>query len=293
MIRANFNTYGSYVTDSLYQWDQNQDLVITGLNLSVAPEIHFTNANMERAIVRQSEIVGGVVTVRIPNSLLQEALTIKAYVGLYDDEVFRTIEVVEMPVIAKARPFDYMISDSDDEVYSFRALEYKIKTALMPSLYMKDLETLNSTGDPQKIYVLPDGEIYAYESGAWQATGLTIAPKKGVDYFTESDKQELIDKILNEMSASRVTRARISSVKLLANEWIGEGNLYYQVVNIPTVTETSQIDLTPNAEQLAIFHDKDLAFVVENEDGIVTVYAIGQKPENDYIIQVSITEVAI
>ena len=41
----------------------------------------------------------------------------------------------------------------------------------------------------------------------------------------------------------------------------------------------------------AIFHDKDLAFVTENEDGVVTVYSIGDKPTNDYTIQVSITEV--
>lgn len=292
MLHVHFNTYSNYVTDSLYQWDLNQDLVINGLNLTTAPEIHFSNANMDRAIVRQSTLEGGVVTVRIPNSLLQEALTIKAHVGIYEGEVFRTVEIVEIPVRAKARPFDYTMSD-DDEIYSFKALEYKIKTALMPSLYVKDLATLNSTGDPQKIYVLPDGEIYRYESDSWQATGLTIAPKKGVDYFTEADIQDLIARILDELSSSRVTRARIASVKLLASAWVGDENLFSQVVNIPTVTENSQIDLTPSAEQLAIFHDKDLAFVVENDGGMVTVYAIGQKPENDYIIQVTITEVTV
>jgi hypothetical protein len=53
------------------------------------------------------------------------------------------------------------------------------------------------------------------------------------------------------------------------------------------------VDLTPSVEQLTIFHDKDLAFVTENEDGTVTVYAIGQKPENDYTIQATIKEVAV
>jgi hypothetical protein len=46
-------------------------------------------------------------------------------------------------------------------------------------------------------------------------------------------------------------------------------------------------------EQLAIFHNKDVAFVTENEDGVVTVYAIGDKPTQDYTIQVSITEVVV
>ena len=84
MLHVNFNAYANYVTDSLYQWDVNQDLVINGLGLSEAPEIHFANANMARAIVRNSSIDNGVVTVRIPNSLLQSALTIKAYIGVYE-----------------------------------------------------------------------------------------------------------------------------------------------------------------------------------------------------------------
>lgn len=126
MIKVNFYTYNNYVTDSLYQWDLNQDLVIHGLNLSSAPEIHFSNANMDRAIVRQATLEGGVVTVGIPNSLLQDALTIKAYVGLYEGDKFKVVEVIEIPIKAKARPYDYQISDSDEEIYSFRKLENMI-----------------------------------------------------------------------------------------------------------------------------------------------------------------------
>ena len=86
--------------------------------------------------------------------------------------------------------------------------------------------------------------------------------------------------------------ARIGEVVLLSSKWVGNGNSYYQVVSIDGVTEYSQVDLTPSAEQLVIFYEKDLAFVAENEGGVVTVYAIGQKPANDYTIQVTITEVA-
>jgi hypothetical protein len=75
--------------------------------------------------------------------------------------------------------------------------------------------------------------------------------------------------------------------------WIGSNNLYSQVVSIDGVTENSQVDLTPDVEQLEIFHDKDLTFVTENDGGTVTVYAIGQKPTNDYTIQVTITEVYV
>ena len=126
MIRANFNTYNNYITDSLYQWDVNQDLVINGLNLSTAPEIHFANANMDRAIVRYATLEGGVVTVRIPNSLLQAALPVKAYVGVYEGDTFKVVETIEIPVIAKARPIDYTIEDSDEEIYSFKRLENQL-----------------------------------------------------------------------------------------------------------------------------------------------------------------------
>lgn len=129
MLHVNFNSYNNYVTDSLYQWDLNRDLAIYGLGLSVVPEIHFSNANMDRAIVRQATLEGGVVTVSIPNSLLQTALTIKAYVGVYEGEAFKVIETIEIPVIAKVKPMDYAIEDSDEEIYSFKALEYKLERA--------------------------------------------------------------------------------------------------------------------------------------------------------------------
>lgn len=87
--------------------------------------------------------------------------------------------------------------------------------------------------------------------------------------------------------------ATIGEVTLLASAWVGEASPYSQVVNIAGVTENSQVDLTPSVEQLSVFHHKDLAFVTENADGVVTVYAIGDKPANDYTIQVTITEVYV
>ena len=69
--------------------------------------------------------------------------------------------------------------------------------------------------------------------------------------------------------------------------------MYSQVVTIDGITENSKIDLLPSVEQLAIFHNKDVAFVTENEDGVVTVFAIGDKPLLDYTMQVQITEVLV
>jgi hypothetical protein len=98
---------------------------------------------------------------------------------------------------------------------------------------------------------------------------------------------------LAEHPISSGSTATIGVANLLAANWVGEGNLYSQIVSIEGVTENSQVDLTPSVEQLVIFYQKDLSFVTEQENGVVTVYAIGQKPENDYTVQVTITEVAV
>lgn len=157
MLHVHFNTYSNYVTDSLYQWDLNQDLVINGLNLTTAPEIHFANAIMDKAIVKQATLEGGVVTVRIPNSLLQEALTIKAYVGIYEGETFKVVETIEIPIIAKPRPADYQIEDSDEEIYSFKALENKINNLVAGKLFTAQTVTLEAASwdgqiTPGRIY---------------------------------------------------------------------------------------------------------------------------------------------
>lgn len=107
-------------------------------------------------------------------------------------------------------------------------------------------------------------------------------------YFLTNEDMEYLEKKIEE---SKGSSARIGEVTLLASKWSGSNSLYSQVVSIEGVTENSQVDLTPSVEQLAVFYEKDLAFVTENENGVVTVYAIGQKPANDYTIQVTITEV--
>jgi hypothetical protein len=85
--------------------------------------------------------------------------------------------------------------------------------------------------------------------------------------------------------------AKVAEITLLASAWVGSDRLYSQVVALDGITEYSQVDLKPSAEQLTVFHKKDITFATENEDGVVTVYVIGDRPANDYTMQVSITEV--
>ena len=88
-------------------------------------------------------------------------------------------------------------------------------------------------------------------------------------------------------------KPRIREITLLASAWEGEAPLYHQVVEIEDVTENSRVDVTPSGELLVIYYEKDLTIVAENEDGIVTVYCVGQKLTKDYVMQASITEVEV
>lgn len=169
MINVNFRAYASYVTDSLYQWDINQKLSVSGLNLSVAPEVHFSNANTDRAIVKQATLDNHIVTVDIPNSLLQMPLTIKAHIGIYESDTFKVIEKVEIPVIARKRPSDYQIEDSDEEIYSFKALENALNNKADNARVDNIIAHNNNTNDNTElvdIRVGADGKTYASAGSA-------------------------------------------------------------------------------------------------------------------------------
>ena len=117
-----------------------------------------------------------------------------------------------------------------------------------------------------------------------------------IDDIKESDTQALLDEIdaLKEMVNALYAKSvvKTTQINLLGSKWIDAGdNQYSQVVDIEGVTQYSKVDLQPTSEQLAIFYEKDVAFVAENVGGTITIYCIGQKPIGDYIIQATITEI--
>jgi hypothetical protein len=89
------------------------------------------------------------------------------------------------------------------------------------------------------------------------------------------------------------TPMRIVEISLIGNRWVGSNTTWSQVVSIDGVTANSMVDIQPSVEQLRIFYEKDLAFTTENDNGVVTVFAIGDKPTNDYILQATVTEVVV
>ena len=116
-------TQNTYTVEPLHQWDVNQVLQVYGMSLAKAPEVHFTNAATSRAIVRQATMdAAGVITVSVPNSLLQKPYAITAHICGYTGTTFETFYKLAVPVRERAQPADYVLIN-DEEVYSFNSLE--------------------------------------------------------------------------------------------------------------------------------------------------------------------------
>lgn len=133
--------------------------------------------------------------------------------------------------------------------------------------------------------VIQSGNL-AGEIGAEGSLHGTIAAEATIEGAISMPKTEEVVKLANA--------PKISEITLSAAAWGGEGGKWYsQIVTNKDFTERCQVDLTPDLQQLEIFYEKDLTFLTENRGGVVTVYAVGQKPLNNYTIQVTLTEVDV
>lgn len=85
------------------------------------------------------------------------------------------------------------------------------------------------------------------------------------------------------------------SVTLAANAWInnaGDSESYYQQIRLDKVTANSKVDIQLSPSDLVTLKEKQITFTTVNDGGTVSVHAIGQKPEQDYTIYATITEVS-
>lgn len=114
MILAEFKT-GEYSTTAcgLVQWDYGQTLKITGVETTETPEVHFS-VNRKDAVIVVGNIVDGAIEAKIPDDLLKEWETIKAYLYIADPDSGKTIKKINMPVKRRERPGDYTEGDGQN-----------------------------------------------------------------------------------------------------------------------------------------------------------------------------------
>ena len=149
-----------------------------------------------------------------------------------------------------------------------------------------------------------DGNVIRNDWKKYESTDGHMMPLAGelvIEFDNGTPRLKIGDGIhefsaLPYMSVDSFILPKPVSVTLYADAWRqSDDNRWYQVVmvNNAVITPNSKVDLQPNVDQLCVFAEKDLTFVTENEDGVVSVFCVGQVPMNDYTIQAVVTEVII
>jgi hypothetical protein len=94
------------------------------------------------------------------------------------------------------------------------------------------------------------------------------------------------------LKRKQITASKTSAITLQASGWTTATNVYSQVVTVPGSTANSKVDIYPTPEQLIELQSAGIALVAVNEDGVITVYALNNKPASDYSMQVTLTELS-
>ena len=103
--------------------------------------------------------------------------------------------------------------------------------------------------------------------------------------------------IMRTLTLNGVTYAVESSVPttttvtLKAADWLGDTSPYSQVLALGDVTSLTKVDLQPTMDQVDALYSQSVAFFTVNEGGVVRVNAVGNKPTEDFVLQVTLTEV--
>lgn len=165
-----------------------------------------------------------------------------------------------------------------------------METIKIPSRYSFREDTLENWNENNPILARGEPSIVRNPNneGEWLKIGDGETDWRNLPYKTGiADVERIIRNVLSQTN-------KITTINVLANKWVYiEEDVYSQVINIEGTTNKSLINISLTLEQHIIFRRKDITFFVGNNNGIITVYCIGQKPTNDYTLQVKITEVAI
>ena len=86
---------------------------------------------------------------------------------------------------------------------------------------------------------------------------------------------------------------KMTMVSIPAANWTGNTAPYSQVITVNGVTANSKVDLQPTAAQILELQEADIMLMAENDNGTVTIYALGGIPTSDYTMQALITEVEV
>ena len=200
----------------IYQYDTGREVIITPEEGYTVDSIEYFNNTTDLApigIIREAD---GVLLSEIPNSFLQSANTIRAYLVTHDAENRQTIEYKDITVIPRVKPADYALEP--DDVLTWHSLDERLKileeggtdggmnkeqfqeavnTALTQAKESGEFDGTNGTTP----HIGANGNWFIGESDTGNPSRgeKGKAPVKGTDYFTEADKTEFVEDVLNAL----------------------------------------------------------------------------------------------
>lgn len=135
-------------------------------------------------------------------------------------------------------------------------------------------------------YVVPvAGDYTAAMVGARPDTWMPTYSEVGAD---KSGAAGAVSIALTEKINKKIVTV---SLDLTAN-WTGDASPYTQIVTIVGMTSTKKVDLQLTPAQLNTLMENGTAGLqAVNDNGVVTVYAFGEKPVQAMTIQATLTEV--
>lgn len=118
--------YSGNPLKNLYQWDSNQRILMSGIDVASSVEVHFCHTDSSEALVQTPNIDGTNIVSTIPNILLQQAKPLIVYVFQDSAELgTRTVGAVRVPVYPRPKPADYLYTET--EVLCYREIDARIR----------------------------------------------------------------------------------------------------------------------------------------------------------------------
>ena len=85
--------------------------------------------------------------------------------------------------------------------------------------------------------------------------------------------------------------SNMTSISAPVASWKGATSPYSQVIAIGQINVNTKVDIQLSADQIEQLSEKRIAFTAENTGGVVTLYAVGDKPPVDCVFQATLSDV--
>jgi hypothetical protein len=219
-----FKIYGD--RPELWQWDLNQKLIVEDVNVT---EVHFYDGINSVALVCEVFELDGLRVANIPNVILQDNCDMNIFAWVIDNDGAYTKHREIIKVNRRSKPADYVYTENEvktwealservDEIekngISNEVIEGAVEKYLnenpvdVPEVDLSGYATKEEVNGKASIndmtnYIKEHKEELKGDKGEPGINGTNgidgKTPVKGTDYYTEADKQEMVNNVINAL----------------------------------------------------------------------------------------------